>query len=59
MSKPTKENTLLDRQEFQALISRAKIASNSVLNPEWKLAYNNLILALSTLDAFIARSTVI
>ncbi len=46
------------REELQALITKAISHHDAVANKEWKLAFSNLILSLSTLDAFIARSTV-
>lgn len=52
-------NKRLEREELQALVSRAKSERDDVINPEWRLAYDSFILAASTLDAFIARSTVI
>lgn len=51
------EKERIDREELWSLISRAKQDRNAVCNPEWIMAYNQLIFACSTLDAFIARSS--
>lgn len=47
-----------EREELWALLSKARKNYDAVTNPEWKLAYQNFIFACSTLDAFIARSSV-
>jgi len=52
-------NKRLERAELQSLVERAKSERDDATNPEWRLAYDNFILAASTLDAFIARSSVI
>lgn len=49
---------LFERDELHALICKARTNLDSVTNPEWKLAYQQFILACSTLDAFLARSSV-
>ena len=49
---------LFEREELQALIKKAQANKTFADNPEWKLAYDQFILACSTLDAFIARSSV-
>jgi hypothetical protein len=46
------------REELWKLQERAEKGMDSVLNENWKRAYADLIHATSTLDAFIARSTV-
>jgi len=51
-------NEIFTREELQALIQKAYQNLNEVHNPEWKLAYQQFILACSTLDAFQARSSV-
>jgi len=51
-------NNTFSRQELQALITKAKENLNISSNPEWKLAYQQFILACSTLDAFEARASV-
>ena len=50
---------LFEREELQALIKKAQANKTFADNPEWKLAYDQFILACSTLDAFIARSSVL
>lgn len=45
------------REELWGLEERAKRAAAAIPNPAWKLAYEQLHLALSTVDAFIARSS--
>ena len=46
------------REELWGLISRAGRLAGNVPNPEWRRAYEDLRHAASTLDAFLARSTV-
>ena len=48
-----------EREELQALIKKAMTNKVMAENPQWKLAYDQFILACSTLDAFIARSSVL
>ena len=49
---------LIDRKELQALIQKAQQNLDAASNPQWKLAYQQFILACSTLAAFEARASV-
>ena len=61
---PTEENlrqaqaACFHREDLFPLIERAEILAKVTPNPRWKRAYENLAQAASTIDAFIARSTV-
>ena len=45
------------REKLWKLESEALKKSEEVNNPYWIMCYRNLAMALSTLDAFIARSS--
>ena len=46
------------REELQELIDKAQQSLSTCSNSHWKLAYQQFILACSTLDAFEARASV-
>ena len=51
------EEQLDTREKLWKLESEALKKSEEVNNPYWIMCYRNLAMALSTLDAFIARSS--
>lgn len=52
------QNAQFVREDLFPIIERAKVLALVTPNPQWKRAYEDLAQAASTLDAFIARSTV-
>ena len=49
---------MFERKELWYLIDKVRENLETVKSVEWKLALKQLLLALSTLDAFIARTEV-
>ena len=46
------------REELWPLIERASVLARATPNPRWSRAYADLAQAASTVDAFLARSTI-
>lgn len=46
------------REKLQEIISRAQLESETLTNPQWKAAYENLRDAASLVDTFMKRSQI-
>ena len=55
----TKHERVFERDELIRIVERAKTQAEFTINPMWKRTLEDLAYAAYTLDAYIARSSVV